>query len=179
MKIEELIKRRKDQLDVATPPPEVWANISSEWKQPEAKTFQWWKVAAIVFVCLSLGLLIQNQLLQSKVDELARLGDLSEQYAEIETNYITEVSLLESSTSIDSLRDNLEYQWVFEELQILEEINTTYRADIGKVQEELLVEVLIDYYEKKIRLLRKLELEIERNSNRRKNENTETTNIRT
>ncbi|MEQ9231256.1 MAG: hypothetical protein RIF46_11290, partial [Cyclobacteriaceae bacterium] len=52
------------------------------------------------------------------------------------------------------------------ELEALEEINKQYRADIGtEADEELLVNALIDYYEKKIRLLKKLELEINRQKN--------------
>ena len=177
MKIEKLIKKRKEQLDVATPPPEVWSNIRQEIKEPGFKRFEWWKVAAVVFICLSIGLIIQNQSLQSQVDELASLSDLSAQHAEIENNYITEVNLLMESTSLEDLKEDDSYGWVFEELTILEEINTMYRSDIGKVKEEQLVEVLIDYYEKKIKLLKKLELEIERNSNRTKNEKTETVRI--
>jgi len=178
MKIDELIKQRKDGLDVEAPPTEVWQNIREEWKTEKHPTFEWWKVAAGIFICLSIGLLIQNRLLQSQVDELASLGDLSDDYAKVEKEYLSQVGLLEESIPLNDLKNNEDYQWVFEELQLLEEINMMYRTDIGQVNEEQLVGVLIDYYEKKIKLLKKLEMEIERNSNRNKNEKADTTPIR-
>jgi len=178
MKIDELIKERKNGLDVEAPPAEVWQNIRQEWKPEKKRNFEWWKVAAVIFICLSIGLLIQNRLLWSQVNELASLGDLSDNYAKVEKEYLSQVGFLEESIPLDDLKDIDDYQWIFEELELLEEINTMYRADIGQVNEEQLVGVLIDYYEKKIKLLKKLELEIERNSNRNKNEKTDTDPIR-
>lgn len=178
MKIDELIKNRKDKLDVETPPQEVWKAIKEEIRPIKSTSFQWWKVAAIIFVSLSIGLLIQNRLLQSQVDELATLGDISDEYQRIENNYLSQVNLLEGSIPLDELKEDADYTWVFEELVMLEEINTMYRADIGKVSEQQLVAVLIDYYEKKLNLLKTLELEIKRNSNKNDNEKTTTDHIR-
>ena len=174
MKIDELIRQRKDQLDVESPPQEVWDKIRLEISDVKEKQFQWWRVAAVIFICVSIGLVIQNRLLRSQVRQLATLGDISEQYAGIEQDYISQVRQLEQSTSINDLAGEVDYAWVFEELRLLEEINQLYRSDIGTVNEELLVEVLIDYYEKKIKLLKKLELELERNSNRKQNEKVDT-----
>ena len=178
MKIDDLIRNRKDELDVESPPPEVWQAINNDIKRPDLKSFQWWKVAAVIFVCFSIGLLIQNRLLQSQVDELASLGDFSEEYSKIETDYVSQVSQLEGTIPLEEIKASEEYAWVFEELKMLEEINTMYRSDIGKVSQEQLVAVLIDYYEKKIKLLKKLELEIERNSKQNKNEKTDNDLIR-
>lgn len=178
MKIDELIKQRKDQLDVEHAPPEVWQGISAELKKPKTSHFQWWKVAAIIFICFSIGLFVQNRLLQNQVDELASLGDISEEYSVMENDYITQVNQLQSAIPINELKEQEDYKWIFEELKILEEINTMYRSDIGKVNKEQLVGVLIDYYEKKIKLLKKLELEIERNEKRNTNEKATTDHIR-
>ena len=78
MRIEEIIKRQKDLLDVEEPPSELWKDIKAEWKD-DAKTpaNQWWKVAAVIFISTSIALLIYSHSLQNKVNELASLGDIS------------------------------------------------------------------------------------------------------
>lgn len=175
MNIEDLIKKRKDQMDVETPPADIWDGIKSEWKAE--KSFSWWKVAAVIFITISFGLLLQNISLQSQVDELATLGDISEEYRAIEDDYLVQISELESTIEISKVRSSDDFAWIFEELNTLDKINTQYREDIGKINEEQLVGVLIDCYEKKIRLLRKLELEIKRTNKFNNDEETYTNSV--
>jgi len=170
MKIEDLIKSRRSQLDLDKAPPDTWNTIKKQWKKEGKVSFQWWKVAAMIFVCISIGLLIHNLLLQKQVDELSSLSDISKEHKRLEKDYIQEVNQLEKAISLEDMKGSEEYQWVFEELEILEEVNQMYRSDIGKVNQDELVGVLIDYYEKKIRLLKKLELEIERTKNLKNDE---------
>ena len=173
MNIEELIKSRKDKLNLETPPPEIWDGIKKEWKKD--KRFSWWKAAAILFIATSLGLLLHNLSLQDKVEELASLGDISDEYRKIETSYEARIADLESGIKISQVKSDEDLSWIFEELAILDEINLLYRQDIGKIDDEKITEVLIDYYEKKIRLLKKLELEIRR-TNKFKNDEKDNTN---
>ncbi len=168
MNIEELIKKRKEQLDIDTPPTDLWKDIKKEWK-PE-RNLSWWKVAAVLFIATSLGLLLQNISLKNQVEELATLGDISEEYRSIENSYISQISELESSIEINQVKNQTDFDWIFEELNTLDKINIHYRKDIGKINEDQLVGVLIDCYEKKIRLLKKLELEIKRTNKFKNNE---------
>lgn len=174
MNIEDYIKHRKDHLDIDNPPEELWNEIKKDWK-PE-KSFSWWKAAAVVFITTSLGLLLHNLSLQNQVEELATLGDISEEYKQIEDDYLQQINTLESNMEVNEVKNQEDFNWVFEELDALEDINELYRRDIGKINEEQLVGVLIDYYEKKIRLLKKLELEIKRTNKFKDNEETNTTN---
>lgn len=177
MKIEEIIKQRKDELNVEHAPPEVWQAIRKDWQTQSNRPTQWWKVAAILFISTSIGLLIHSITLQNRVDELASLSDLSEEYQKLENGYIQQVNQLETSLPLDEIKSNSDLNWLMEELEMLEKINQLYRADIGKVEEDQLVGVLIDYYEKKIRILKKIELEIERTTKLQNNETTTTDNI--
>lgn len=177
MNIEDIIKKRKDQLDVETPPAELWDGIKKEWKPQPKQSMQWWKVAAVLFITTSIGLLLHNITLQNKVEELASLGDISAEYKKLERDYISEINSLESSIPIKQVKSEEDYAWIFEELETLDRINMVYRQDIGKIKEDQLVGVLIDYYEKKIRLLRKLELEIQRTNKINENEETNTNSI--
>ncbi|MEO1253845.1 MAG: hypothetical protein AAFY41_03025, partial [Bacteroidota bacterium] len=177
MNIEDLIKHRKSELDIETPPPELWNNIQKEWKS-EKRTFQWWKMVAVISITLTIGLLINNWTLQKKVDELASLGDISEKYKKVEDDYISQINQIESSLPIKEIRSKKAYKWITEELNTLEQVNLIYRKDIGSISEDQLVNVLIDYYEKKIRLLKKLELEIKRANKFKEHEENTTDNIR-
>lgn len=177
MQIEDLIKKRKDELNVETAPPEVWENIRKDWKPKSKKSFQVWKAAAVLFIAATLALTLQNVILQNKVNKLASLGDISEEYHQIETNYITQVNEISNSLELDQIKDQEDFQWLFEELEAIEEINSLYRSDIGLANEAELVKTLVDYYEKKIRILKKLELEIERTNKLNNNEKTDTDSI--
>lgn len=170
--IEDQIKAKREQLDIDTPPKELWNGIKDGWKKEEKKStnFQWWKVAAALFFASTVGLLAYSLSLKEEVNELASLGDISPEYKEIEASYRSEISLLTSALSMDSLMTSAEYEWVADEMRQLDEINHQYREDIGKTaNQELLVRALLDHYEKKIRLLKKLELEIKRQKNEEHN----------
>lgn len=174
MKIEDLIKQRKEHLNIESPPDELWSEIRDNWKYNKPKGFQWWKVAAVIFLSTSIGLLGYVVLLENKVDELATLSDISASYAVVEENYQQQIAQLESEIPLNQVKQADELSWVFEELEFLEEINKNYRSDIGKnVDQNQLIEALVDYYEKKLRLLKKLELELER-TKKQKNEETNT-----
>jgi len=170
--IEQQLKDKREMLDLEEPPKALWHNIRSEWQKPVTKSTYatWWKVAAILFLVSSVTLLVQNAILKQEVDELASLGDISHVYRKIERNYQLEINQLTRSISLYEIGSKEEYKWVLEELQSLEEINKQYREDIGKpVDQERLINALLDYYEKKIRLLRKLQLEINRQQHEKDN----------
>lgn len=175
MNIEEHIKNRREQLDIENPPADTWNDIKKEWKKEPS--ISWWKVAAVLFITTSVGLLLHNISLQNQVDELASLGDISEEYKAIEDEYVAQINQLESDVEINQVRSNEDFSWIFEELNALDEIDKLYRKDIGKINEEQLVGVLIDCYEKKIRLLSKLELEIKRTNKFKDNEETNSNSI--
>ncbi len=178
MQIEDLIKQNKDKLDVEQPPPEVWDKIKKDWKSEPKYSFSYWKVAALVFISTSLVLLFYSLSLQNQVNELASLGDISEEYETIEKGYQEEITQLESAIPINEVSNNEDLSWLLEEMEVLEEINEMYRRDIGTVaDQDQLVNALIDYYEKKIKILRKLELEINRTKKFEENEADNTTDI--
>ncbi len=181
MRIEDIIKNKKDQLDLENPPEEIWDGIKSEWKNSKKdSTHQWWKVAAIVFISTSIVLLLYSLSLRNQVDQLASLGDISAEYKEVEDQYQREIASLESKINIQEVSQNDDFGWIVEEMKTLEEINELYRRDIGQAADQhQLVGALIDYYEKKIKLLKKLELEMNRTQKFEPNEkdNTDTVSI--
>lgn len=176
--IENIIKKNRAQLDIENPPSDSWDEVRKSLSPDKAKakshSIQWWKAAAVLFLATSVSLLIYNMSLKEQVDELASLGDISNEYKNVEQSYQHEIGQLTSKLSVNEILKAEDLAWMADELKALEEVNNQYRQDIGKAgDQELLVEALIDYYEKKIRLLKKLELEI----NRQKNEERTTTDL--
>lgn len=172
MRVEEIIKKQRDQLDVEQPPLDAWSDIRDQWKGESKKSVNhWWRAAAAIFIASTIGLLIYSLSLQQKVNELATLGDISEKYQAIEKEYQVEIRQLESTTNLQEVSKQEDFDWIVQEMKILEDINEIYRKDIGQVaDQDQLVDALIDYYEKKVRLLKKLELEIERTQKFNKDE---------
>ena len=179
MRIEDLINKNKSQLDIEEPPNDLWDQIKDDWKKEDSRKNlnPLWRVAAILFISTSFILLFYSLSLREQVNDLASLGDISDEYEVMERNYENEIAKLESSIPIKEVRQNQDLSWLLEEMEALEEVNEIYRMDLGKgLTEDQLIDALIDYYEKKIKLLKKLELEI--NRTQKFNEN-ETSNNRT
>lgn len=168
--IEKIVKEKRHQIDVETPPDSLWDGIENKIEipqKPEKKDYSWvWKVAASLFLVTSIVLLA---LLVSKPGDqepqLASLSDISSEYKSIETEYISVIQMIESELKVDE-EHRKEFPWLFEELEYLEVVNTQYREDLSKVSEnEQVIKPLIDYYEKKIKILKRIQLEINRKNN--------------
>lgn len=174
MKIEELINSRKEHLDFEEVPSTVWDKVSKEWRKPKNSSSYIWKIAAALLFVAVVGLLVRNHQLESKVGTLANLGDISAEYAAIQASYESEIKSIESTIPIQVIRQQEDFQWILDELKLLDEVNDLYRADIGIVNSNQLIPTLLDYYEKKIKLLQRLQLEIKRQNNHENNKTTTT-----
>lgn len=165
MKVEELIKARKDQLDLDSPPDELWQGIQEGWKK-QPKYPPLWKYAAILLIGVSTALMFYSLSLQQRVDQLTALSDVSESYRDLEQGYITQISLLEEKLDLKRLASNKEFEWLLNELMLLDEINEVFLRDLStNAPKDQVVKAIIDYYEKKIRILNKLEQEQKRSTN--------------
>jgi hypothetical protein len=164
--IEKMILSRRDHLD-ADNPPDVWPDVRARWQPPRKKSWhQYWQVAAAIAVAFVIGAVLYSQDLWDDVERLATLGDISYEYKELERNYEAEIKQISSKLPMDDIKQDEELAWLLDELEALEEVNKEYRADIrANADREQLIRVLTDYYEKKIRLLRALEYEMNRQKN--------------
>lgn len=170
MKLKNLIDQHREAFDQEELPTGLWEGIQSELKEtPVSKSRGiWWYSAA---AALLLGAFAWWQWPSSKAVHVAP-AQLPQSFLNMEEDYKQNLAQIESLLPLDEYRNEPAYAWVFEELQSLEEINAKYREDISApVPREELLKVLIDYYEKRLRLLRKLQMEVERNQKMNKNEN--------
>ena len=161
MQIEELIKQRRDRLDLENPPEELWQGIQKGWKRQPG--FPVWKYAAILLIGVSTALVFYSLNLQKQVNQLATLSDISEDYRKLEHEYVTQISLLEERLDLHDLTSQSEFDWLLNELRLLDEVNEVFIKDLSTAApEEQVVKAIIDYYEKKIRILNKIEQEQKR-----------------
>ncbi len=173
--IEKYIKDHRQELDVEHPPQIVWDKIESAISLDSGshpKSNWMWKAATVSLLVVS-GFLFFLLNREWKSDELYSLGDISSEYREMEKNYQESIDLINASIPYDEI-DMEEFGWLIRELEYIESVNEEFRKDIEEnADQDKLVEALIDYYEKKLKLLKKLEHEI----NRRNNEKNETIDI--
>ncbi len=161
--LEKYASDHREKLDAENPPFGLWEGIEREIT-PSKKQFNWiWKAATITLLAIC-GLLIY-QLDQQNANRLYSLGDISEEYRKIEEGYKANIAALEASLPKEELSSD-DFAWVLEELKYLDKVNERFRRDIrDNPTDPRLIEALIDYYEKKLKLLRILELEINKRNN--------------
>lgn len=165
---EKYIREHRQQMDLEEPPAAIWEKIKNDSGLGKSKDHSFlWKIAAVFFLTLSsvlAVLLYQSQHVQPP----GSLGEISLKYKIIEKKYQQDINQLTSQLDLNQL-DQEEYDWMMEELETLEKVNETFRKDLSRnVDQDKVVRALIDYYEKKIKLLKRIELEIKRNNNEKK-----------
>ena len=159
MKVDQWIKKHRDRFDDAEPSDKLWSEIRDALPQNSRKPRRFTMAAAAVFfIAVGLGLWDFYKSANQSAPSLPA------EFLAQEARYQRDVQGVKQELDLTRLQGNSDYQWVFEELANLDRIQQQYReaAQLPVPQEELLA-VLIDNYEKRLRLLRRLQMEIERN----------------
>lgn len=170
MSIKKYIDKNRAELDQAELPANLWNSIRGEIKAPPKKRFPYYWVAAVLIIAVSISFLWQSEFLKTKQE--AQRQVLPSSFLSLEKNYSRDLDSLQNRIPLAELKQDPDLNWILVELEALEKINDKYRADIGKgVPEEELVKVLIDYYEKRLHLLIRIERELKRKEKRHPYEN--------
>ncbi len=170
--IEKIIREQRNELDIENPPDMLWEGIERNLSLKKPKqNFTWiWRAAAIGFLLVSSALLVLYINEKSVNDQLTSLGDISQEYDSLEKTYKRDIDQIQSSLEIKTVHRE-ELSWLFDELEFLEEMNKTYKEELANYGgKEKVVSTLIDYYEKKLKILKRIELEIQRKNNEDKSE---------
>lgn len=170
MKLDDWMQQHRSEFDQAEAPEGLWNELKQAVPKEKKNMPQWtWYAAAVLL--LSFGFWLGRPSGQEIPDPNSG-AQLPSSFLAQEEEYRNDLVLIESQLDLDRISANPEYDWVFEELMELESINAQYRSDLGSsVPKEELLTVLIDYYEKRLRLLHRLQMEIERNQKTIENEN--------
>lgn len=170
MKLDDWMQKHRSEFDQAEAPEGLWNELKHAVPQEKKKLAPWtWYAAAVLLI--SLGFWLGGPRV-NEIPESSSGAQLPSSFLAQEESYRNDLVLIESQVDLESISANPQYDWVFEELMELEAINDQYRSDLGSsVPKEELLTVLIDYYEKRLRLLHRLQMEIERNKKTIENEN--------
>ena len=122
----------------------------------------WWAftMAASIALLIAVGIWYTARL--SQENQTIKLATYFPELEEQEKAFQKMISQKEAVLNLPAV-DKSAFEEIFEELYILEQIHQQYLKDLPQYnQKDQLVEVLIKYYERKIRILERLSKEIEK-----------------
>jgi DNA gyrase/topoisomerase IV subunit A len=163
---EKYIKENRQGLDIENPPRVDWDQVAeASGLRKKDRGMMIWKIAASFLLLVSASLAIMLVQNENQKEQVPTLGDLAPEYKAVEAEYKTQIDKLTSELDYNQLK-NTESEWLLQELQSLEEVNEEYRNQIETtLKKEKLIKILIDQYEKKLKTLKRIELEINRQKN--------------
>ena len=162
--LEKYLKTKRLRLDVEEPEVDmIWEGVKHDLSAKKSVLPQWfWKVAAIFIFVVSASYFIINETAGDRV-VLVNLADISEDLGTQEAQLQQLVSLKWDEVQNQLPEENEEFQFLLDELKSLDEVYATYQKDLNStVNNEPVIRAMLDYYEKKIRILNRLLLEIEK-----------------
>lgn len=171
---EKYIVDNRAKLDTEEPDKDyLWEGIQvALLKKKYKRRVSVWQVAAVLFGIIAIGQLSYlflnpaeaetNRVVTDTMDDEGTNGA----FQALEANYQKEVEALQNQVQSKKINPS-EYAVLFEELDYIEEVEGEFRSDIPLVNDkERLAEILVDTYEKKIKLLERLLEQIERDERR-------------
>jgi hypothetical protein len=167
LKIGKYLQKNRLKLDVETPDDNViWRGIRKELHPQRQIPGGWfWKAAAIFL----LGVLTTYVVVRENPNEkvvVITLADISEDLGKREAALKFLVDKKWEEIHPLSAKETSQFQFLLDELNELDNVYKTYEQDLYKTGEnEQIVRALLDYYEKKIKILNRLSLEIEKQKN--------------
>ncbi len=171
IEIEKYLKENRLRLDVDQPDEmRIWSGIRDKLKKDKAKSGNWfWKVAVVFLVAVLSTYITVKETSKEQVIVIT-LGDISKELGQQEAELKQIVDLKWKELEPFSGKEKSEFKFIFDELDELDEIYKTYEQDLNTIgKNEQIINVLLDYYEKKIQLLNQLALEIEKQKNHENN----------
>ena len=162
--LEKYLKTKRLKLDVEEPEVDmIWEGVKHDLSSKKNGLPQWfWKVAAIFIFVVSASYFIINETGEKQVI-LVNLSDISEDLGTQEAQLQQLVSLKWNEVQNQLPEESKEFQFLLDELKSLDEVYATYQKDLNStLNNEPVIRAMLDYYEKKIRILNRLLLEIEK-----------------
>lgn len=171
MDIEKYLKKNRLKLDADEPDDaKIWNEIRKKTGTVKSVQGSWfWKIAAVFLfgVLITYVVVKKTQKDRIVIVTLADISkDLGNQEAELKQIVDTKWKEIEPLTA----EQKSEFQFLLDELTELDTIYSTYEKDLYTTGEnEQIIPVLLDYYQKKIRILNRLALEIQKQKNNENN----------
>ncbi len=162
--LEEYLKKNRPKLDVEFPDQSVWNGINAGItnNRTRNKSTLGWKVAAIFLFLISATYVFYNETKNKEVIFIS-LSDISSELKQQETEFQNTIGVKWQQVQQVLPSDQSDFQFLFDELNYLETINTDYKSDLSlSGANEQIIRAMLDYYEKKIQLLDRLLMEAQK-----------------
>lgn len=159
-------ENHRENLDTQEPKHDVlWNGIESSLNNKKTKrSLILWRVAAILLAFVAVGQLTYI-LIQPKPDSVEVYAVEEENegpFEKLEASYQFELSTLQKKVEAKKI-DRTQYAVLLDELEYVDQIENEFKQDLPLTNDrEKLAAILIDTYEKKIMLLERLLLQIDR-----------------
>ncbi len=163
--LEKYLKEQRLRLDAEEPEHDiVWEGIRSGLQEKKKQNLpQWfWKVAAIFIFIVSATYFVVTETSKKQV-VVVTLSDISDELGSEEALLKQAVNAKWEEVQKELPNDNTDLQFLLDELNNLDEIYATYQKDLNNtIDNEPVIHAMLDYYEKKIKVLNRILLEIEK-----------------
>ncbi len=161
--LEKILQEKRLRLDVEEPEADlIWEGIRSGLHKKKAMPEWFWKVAAIFIFAVSATYFIVNETSQKKV-VIVSLSDISKDLGNQEQLLKQTVSLKWEEVENQLPSGNSEINFLLDELKELDCVYASYQQDLNQtLNNEPVIRAMLDNYEKKIKILNRLLMEIEK-----------------
>ncbi len=167
LEIEKYLRKNRWKLDADTPDDElIWDGIQQKMnRQHNQPNNRFWKIAAVFLLGILATYVVVKETTEDKI-VVVTLSDISkdlgEQEAELKLTVAKKWKEIEPLTAAEKS----EFKFLFDEMNELDKVYKIYEQELyNNGENEQIIHALLDYYEKKIRLLNRLSLEIEKQKN--------------
>jgi len=171
MKLKKYLKENRLMLDVEQPDDDkIWKEISLRTQNENRLKNNWfWKIAAVfLFGVLITYVTVKETTKQPVI--IVSLADVSKELGEKEAALKLVADKKWAEIGPLSAEDKTQFQFLLDELKELDKVYAEYEKDLTEIGgNEQIINALLDYYEKKIRILNRLSLEIQKQKNHEDN----------
>ncbi len=166
-KFEDYLKSQQKQMDIEDPDDQlIWNGIQKSIEKPQPNWKQhFWKAAAILIFMASSTYILVNEFYRDKPQNIYNitLSEIEPEYADKVAAYRTDFEQkLRQVNGLDT-KQLAQFDYFFNELNNLDTMYRGYQEDFHNYgYDERLVKAMLDYYEKRVRVLDRVLMEIQK-----------------
>ena len=162
--LKKYLKKKRWELDVEEPDIDaIWSGIQQKTNSKRFVLPGWfWKVAAIFLFAVTVTYTITDIRNKNQMVVIT-LADISKDLGQEEAQLKQMVSLKWEEVELQLPDDRSDFRFLFDELKELDKVYADYQKDLYKTgPNKQIIEAMLDYYQKKIRLLNRMLMEIQK-----------------
>lgn len=178
-KFETYLKSQRQGMDIEEPDDQlIWDGISKSLEKPQInRRKHFWKAAAIIIFMASSAYILVNEFYRERPQQIYNIT-----LSEIEPEYAGEVAAYRADyqQKLEKIHEQKpadldKFKYFFNELNSLDTMYRGYQEDFYSYgYDERLVKAMLDYYEKRVRILDRMLMEIQKHKDYEQRKATQT-----